>query len=386
MAASALRDRVATAQRVVVKIGTAVLTDEQGRFDPARHAALCGELAHAAQTRQVVVVSSGAIALGVERLGLGRRPTELPLKQAAAAVGQCRLMHRYEDELARRDRVVGQLLLTHDDVADQRRYLNARQTLLALLGAGAIPIINENDTVAVDEIQFGDNDSLAGLVVGLCDADLLVLLSDVDGLYSRDPRLPGPTPARLLSEVEEISPALEATATGSLSGLGSGGMAAKLRAAKRAADIGAVTVIAAGKRAGVLGSVLAGENTGTVLGSAEGIAGRLRLRQRWIAHALEPAGILRVDAGAEAALRNRGGSLLSSGLVEVEGRFERGSPVAITGPTGQPFARGLSGYSADELRKIRGANSRSIEELLGYKYLDEVVHRDDLVLLGSESV
>lgn len=379
-----LRARVAAARRVVVKIGTAVLTDANGRFDGERHAALCEALEAAARDRQIVVVSSGAIALGIERLGLAHRPADLPLKQAAAAVGQSRLMRHYDEQLGGRGRTVAQLLLTHEDVADQVRYLNARQTLAALLATQVIPIINENDTVAVEEIKFGDNDALASLVVGLCDADLLVLLSDVDGLYTRDPRLPGSTPAELVREVAEVTPALLQTATGSRSGLGTGGMAAKLRAAKQAADVGAPTVIAPGKLPGALTAVLAGEALGTVFDAPEGGA-RLTLRKRWIGHALVPQGVLTVDAGAAAALRVRGSSLLAKGLLEVSGAFLRGSPVDIAEKEGPAFARGLTGYDADALRKIRGARSDAIEELLGYKYLDEVVHRDDLVLLADRS-
>ena len=374
---------MAAARRVIVKIGTAVLTDGAGRFDPERHGALCEELAAAASTRQIVVVTSGAIALGVERLGFPGRPTALPLKQAAAAVGQCRLMHRYEEELARRQRTVAQILLTHSDVSERSRYLNARQTVAALLAAKVIPIVNENDTVAVEEIQFGDNDALASLMVGLCDADLLILLSDVDGLFSRDPRLPGDEPATLIPEVAEITPALLQTATASRSGLGSGGMGAKLRAAQRASDVGAPTVIAPGKRRGALTSILAGEPIGTVFDTPE-TGARLTLRKRWIGHALAPHGLLHVDAGAATALKTRGSSLLSSGIEQVDGAFQRGSLIDICDPTGAIFARGLSGYDADALRKIQGAQSASIEGILGYKYLDEIVHRDDLVLISSD--
>ncbi|MHB1845986.1 MAG: glutamate 5-kinase [Deltaproteobacteria bacterium] len=392
--ASSARQRAAKAKRVVVKVGTAVLTDAKGRFDPVRFAALCLELAQAAAERELVVVSSGAIALGVARLGLERRPSDLPGKQAAAAVGQCDLMQRYAAALGGHGLVVAQLLLTHADVADRQRYLNARQTLKALLAQRALPVINENDTVSVEEIQFGDNDALAGLVVGLCDAELLVLLSDIDGLFDRDPRDPRAprdattaATARLLPFVPEVTHDIEALAGESRSGVGTGGMIAKVRAARRSAESGAVAVIAPGRKPGVLGAVLRGEEIGTAFGAPRL---PLRSRQRWIAHAQKPKGRLVVDAGAREALLHRGGSLLPPGLREVVGDFARGAPVEIAGPDGQPFARGLTGYGAAELAKLCGHKTSEIAQLLGYKYLNEIVHRDDLVLddlalLGSKA-
>jgi glutamate 5-kinase len=374
-----LRARTIQARRVVVKIGSAVLTDAAGHFDAPRFEALCQELAVAAGNHELVVVSSGAIALGVERLGLEKRPTDLPAKQATAAVGQCRLMQLYGEALGKRGFVVGQLLLTHEDVADRRRYLNARQTLAAILAQHVIPIINENDTVSVDEIQIGDNDQLAGLVVGLCDADLLVLLSDVDGLYERDPR--DDPNAKRIPQVTELTPEIEAIAGVSRSGLGTGGMATKVRAAKRATETGALTVIASGRRAGTLSAVLRGDDVGTVFGAPRP---PLRARQRWIAHALRTKGTLIVDAGAREALVRRGSSLLPSGLQRVVGEFERGAAVEIADVEGKPFARGLAGYGSEELAHLCGVRSAEIESLLGYKYLDEIVHRDDLVLHGDE--
>lgn len=373
-----LRARALQARRLVVKIGSAVLTDEAGHFDAARFTSLAAELAELARRCELIVVSSGAIALGVEALRLPARPTDLPVKQAAASVGQCRLMHLYTEQLGRHGLTVGQLLLTHEDFADRRRYLNARQTLAALLAARAVPVINENDTVSVDEIQLGDNDALAALVVGLCDAELLVLLSDVDGLFDADPK--ATAEARLVEQVPEITPAIEALAGGSRGGLGTGGMAAKVRAARRASDSGALTIIAPGRREGVLGALLRGEPLGTIFGSPRP---PLRARQRWIAHALHPKGLLLVDDGAREALCHRGSSLLPSGLTEVRGEFERGEAVEIAGADGRPFARGLAGYGAAELARLRGLRSADIERVLGYKYLDEIVHRDDLVLLGE---
>ncbi len=374
-----LRARTLQAKRVVVKIGSAVLTDASGRFEPARFETLCKEIAVAAGNREIIVVSSGAIALGVETLKLETRPTDLPAKQATAAVGQCRLMRLYGDELGKHGFVVGQVLLTHEDVADRRRYLNARQTLAALLERRVIPIINENDTVSVDEIQIGDNDALAGLVVGLCDADMLILLSDVEGLYERDPR--DDPQAQRVQQVTELTAEIESLAGASRSGLGTGGMATKVRAAKRATETGALTVIASGRIKGTVTAVLRGEDVGTVFGAPRP---PLRARQRWIAHALRAKGTLIVDAGAREALVRRGSSLLPSGLQRIVGDFERGAAVEIAGQDGKPFARGLVGYDSQDLAKLCGVLSSEIESLLGYRYLDEVVHRDDLVLHGEE--
>ncbi len=371
-----LRSRAAGARRVVVKIGSAVLADAAGRFAADRFSALCADIAEAAREREVVIVSSGAIALGVRELSLPSRPVSLPGKQAAAAVGQCLLMQLYGAELSRRGRRAGQVLLTHDDVADRRRYLNARQTLQALVANGVVPVVNENDTVAVEEIQFGDNDALAGLVAGLWDAELLVLLSDVDGLYDRDPAVPG---ARRITEVALVTEEIEALAGNSRSGVGTGGMIAKVRAARRAAESGTLSIVAAGRTPGVLPALLRGEEIGTLFGAPREA---LRARQRWIAHALEARGRLHVDAGAREAIVTRGGSLLASGLRRVEGAFGRGEAVEIAGEDGRPFARGLAGYGSEELARLCGARSAEIEARLGYKYLDEVVHRDDLVLLA----
>jgi glutamate 5-kinase len=360
----------------VVKIGTSVLTDPQGRFDAVHFARLTADLADAARGRELVVVSSGAIALGVERLGLASRPKDIPGKQAAAAVGQGVLMHRYESALGPAGFVTAQVLLTHDDFANRTRYLNARRALDCLLEQRALPIINENDTVSVDEIKLGDNDSLAGLVVGLIEADLLVVLSDIDGLFTADPRM-NPAATRI-DEVAKVTPEIERLAGGTVSGMGTGGMHTKVRAARRAAEVGCPTVIASGRRVGSLLQILAGEPVGTLF-----LAGTEKLpsRKRWMAHALKPKGVLTVDDGAKKALLSQKRSLLPSGLREVVGTFKHGDPVDIADPSGAVFARGLAGYSSDELRRLVGKKSSEIEAVLGYKYLDEVVHRDDLVEL-----
>jgi glutamate 5-kinase len=361
---------------VVVKLGTGALTASTGRFAREHFAHLAEDLLWARGRGELVVVSSGAVALGVERLGWPSRPRDIPGKQAAAAVGQSRLMQAYEEAFARGGRAVAQVLLTHDDVQDRRRYLNARHTLERLLAEGVVPVINENDTVSVDELKFGDNDTLAGLVAGLVQADLLVILSDVEGLYSADPRKD--PAARLLARVERVTPELLALGGGAGSSVGTGGMATKLRAAARATERGIPAVIASGARAGVLREVLSGAEAGTLF---EPVPQRRSARAGWLAHALKPQGVLVVDAGAREAVLHGGRSLLPSGVRAVVGDFGPGEPVDLAGPDGAPFARGLATYASDELRLLAGRHSADIEALLGYRSLDEAVHRDDLVLL-----
>ncbi len=273
-------------------------------------------------------------------------------------------------------RLVAQVLLTHSDVQDRRRYLNARHALERLIADGVVPVVNENDTVSVDEIKFGDNDTLAGLVAGLVSADVLVVLSDVEGLYDADPRAhPG---AKLISHVEGVTRAMLAAAGGSGSAVGTGGMATKLAAAQRVTELGVRCVIAAGQRPGTLARVFAGEAEGTLF---EPQQGRRDARTAWIAHALKPKGTLVVDAGARAAVVERKKSLLPSGVREVRGNFSHGDPVDLSDEAGEVFARGLAAYPADELRKLLGKRSAQIEAALGYRGLDEAVHRDDLAVL-----
>jgi glutamate 5-kinase len=370
------RDAVRAARRVVVKIGTNALTHATGRFNRAHFDALSEDLLWAAQGRELVVVSSGAIALGVERLGLPARPKDIPGKQACAAVGQSRLMRAYEEAFDRADRRVAQILLTHGDVQDRRRYLNVKHALERLLEAHVVPIINENDTVSVDELKFGDNDTLAGLVAGGVEADALIVLSDVEGLFTADPRKdPG---ARLLSQVDAVTPELLALAGGSGSQVGTGGMTTKVRAAARAAESGVRCVITSGAVPGRLRAVLSGEPVGTLFESS---GSRRSARTAWIAHALKPKGRLLVDAGAREAVIAGKRSLLPSGIRSVEGDFGRGDPVDLVDAQGQAFARGLSAYDDGELRRIAGLKSTDIEAVLGYRYLDEAVHRDDLAIL-----
>jgi glutamate 5-kinase len=371
------RRALTRARRLVVKVGSGLIaTAEQGP-DAARIDALADDLAAVvADGREVALVSSGAIVTGMARLGMPERPRSIPEKQAAAAVGQSALMWHYEQAFSRHAIRVGQVLLTGQDISDRSRYLNARNTLLTLLTFGVLPIVNENDTVAVDEIKVGDNDNLAALVAQLIEADLLVLLTDVDGLYRGDPRRdPG---ARRLAFVETVTEDVLRLVYDRVDRVSVGGMSTKLEAAQKAGASGIAMVIASGREAGTLPALLRGEDVGTWFRPRED---RLTARKRWIAFAVPPQGRLTVDAGALKALTERGKSLLPSGLVEVEGDFQAGAVVALAAAGGVEFARGLANYDADELRRIRGVKTGDIEQVLGYKGLDEVIHRDNLVVL-----
>ena len=363
----------------MVKIGTGVLTGAASRFDRVRFDSLCEELYHATLDREVVVVSSGAVALGVERLGLATRPKDIIGKQAAAAVGQSRLMRLYDDALGAKGVTVAQVLLTHADIQSRTRYLNARRAIGQLLEHEALPIINENDTVSVEELKFGDNDTLAGMAVDLVEAELLIILTDIDGLYTADPRKD--RSATRIPEVWGIDPATLRLAGDSSSGVGTGGMATKLRAASRAGESGVPTLIAPGKLVGSLEAALRGEELGTFVHAPPQPG--TGSRKRWLLRDLRPMGQLFIDEGAAVAVTERGKSLLPSGVREVRGTFEGGEPVEICGPGGRALARGFSIYSSDDLRRLAGCRTAVIESILGYKLADEAVHRDDLVLIGS---
>jgi glutamate 5-kinase len=363
-------------RRLVVKVGTGLVTEPGAGASPTRIGALARDIAAVREGRRIVLVTSGAIATGMARLRLTERPRSIPEKQAAAAVGQSALMERYEAAFAQHGVHVGQVLLTAQDISDRTRYLNAKNTLLALLRFGVIPIVNENDTVAVEEIKVGDNDNLSALVASLIDADLLVLLTDVDGLYSADPTVDAG--ARKLERVEAITDEITELARHRADGVSVGGMATKLQAARKAAASGVPMVIASGREPGVLARILAGESVGTYFAPR---TERLAARKRWIAFAVPPQGRLTVDAGALAALTRHKKSLLPAGVVEVEGDFTSGEVVAVHGAGGREFARGVVNFDAEELRKIRGARTNEIEARLGYKSFDEVIHRDNLVIL-----
>jgi glutamate 5-kinase len=364
-------------KRVVVKIGSRVLTDDDGALDMGVIGRICDDIALLRQQgRQVVVVSSGAIAAGRSELGMTEKPKTIPHKQAAAAIGQTRLMRAYEEALARHGLKVAQVLLTSEDLASRQRFLNARATLDALLGFGVIPVINENDTVVVEEIKFGDNDNLSALVTNVAEAELLVILTDIDGFFSADPR--SNPDAALIPLVRGITREVERAAGGSGSTVGTGGMATKVAAAKKAGKSGVPTIIVPGKREGVITALMGGEEVGTLFLPPD--AG-LNRRKHWIAYTLKPAGRIFVDDGAREVLLKKSKSLLPSGVVRVEGRFERGASVRICGADEQEFARGLSDYSSSEITRLAGHKSSQIEDILGYHYADVIIHRDNLVVL-----
>lgn len=364
-------------KRMVIKIGSQVLTSGDQDLDHSFVADLAAQVATAREKGlEVLLVSSGAIAAGRGALGLTTRPRTIPQKQAAAAIGQSRLMRAYEDAFAAHGINVAQLLLTRGDLADRTRYLNARSTLETLLECGVVPIINENDTVVVDEIKFGDNDNLSALVTNLVDAGLLVIMTDIDGFYDADPRTnPG---AKLVGLVKSITKEQELAAGGSSSTVGTGGMATKLAAAKKAGKSGAATIIVNGTKPGILSELLAGGQAGTLILPA---TTSLTRRKHWIAYTLRPQGKLTVDSGASNVLKQKGKSLLPTGVTAVDGNFARGACVRICDPAGNEFARGIADYSANEVTLIMGHKSSDIEEILGYRYADEIIHRDNMVLL-----
>lgn len=365
------------ARRIVAKVGSSLVTNRGQGLDMEALADWAAQIARLSRAgKQVILVSSGAVAEGMQRLGWTRRPKALHELQAAAAVGQMGLVQAYETCFRRHDLHTAQVLLTHEDLADRKRYLNARSTLNTLLRLGIIPIINENDTVATDEIRFGDNDTLGALVTNLVEADVLVILTDQPGLYTADPRK-DPT-ASLVHEGRAGDPALEAMAGGAGSHIGSGGMLTKILAAKRAARSGAHTVIASGHEPDVLARLARGERIGTQL-----LADTMTLaaRKQWLADHLQVRGKVHLDEGAAAALVRDGKSLLPIGVHEVEGAFERGEVVACLGPDGREIARGLVNYSAADTRRILRTPSNEIEAKLGYVDEPELIHRDNLVLL-----
>ena len=369
---------LATARRVVVKVGSTLLVDhESGDLRRAWLDTLADDVAGLrAAGAAVVIVSSGAIALGSRQLGLNRRAMRLEDSQAAAAAGQIRLAHAYQETLARHRVPVAQILLTIDDTERRRRYLNARSTLATLLDHGAVPVVNENDTVATEEIRFGDNDRLAARVAAMIGADCLVLLSDIDGLYTADPRH-DPT-ASFIEEVAEITPRIEAMAGASGSHDGSGGMVTKLQAARIALQAGCHMAIAQGREPHALQALADGGRATWFLSQATPASAR----KRWIAGSLRPSGAITVDAGAVRALRS-GKSLLPAGVTGVEGKFQRGDAVLVRSLEGAEVGRGLVAYGAAEARKIMGQHSGQIADILGFLGREEMIHRDDLVLTGG---
>lgn len=374
---SARKPVVSLAKRLVVKVGSSLVTADGRGLDHEALARWSNQISRLkADGKEIVLVSSGAIAEGLQRLGWKRRPHAVHELQAAAAVGQMGLVQAYESCFRVHGLHAAQILLTHDDLADRKRYLNARSTLTTLLGMNVIPIINENDTVVVDEIKFGDNDTLAALVTNLIEADCLIILTDTEGLYDADPRR-NPE-AKLIGEARAGDPALERIAGGTLNPFARGGMYTKVMAAKRAARSGADTVIASGRVDDVLVRLAAGEAIGTQIVTAEM---PINARKQWLADHLQVRGRLVLDDGAVRVLTQQGKSLLPIGVVEATGEFERGEVVCCVAPDGREIARGLVNYSAQETRKILRQPSARIEAILGYVDEPELIHRDNLVLL-----
>jgi glutamate 5-kinase len=364
------------ARRIVVKVGSSLVTDEGRGLDAQAIGQWCQQLAVLVKSgREVIMVSSGAIAEGMKRLGWATRPKAIHELQAAAAVGQMGLVQVYESQLRENGVGSAQVLLTHADLADRERYLNARSTLLTLLQLGVVPVINENDTVVTDEIKFGDNDTLGALVANLVDADALVILTDQKGLYTADPRKDAS--ARFVHEAQAGDPALEAMAGGAGSSIGKGGMITKILAAKRAAGSGASTVIAWGREPNALIRLTQGEALGTLLVAQ---TGKNQARKQWIADHLQLRGAVTVDAGAAVKVRDEGKSLLPIGMTTVQGEFSRGDVIAIRDGDGTEVARGLANYSSAEARLICRKPSSEFEKLLGYTGETEMIHRTNLVL------
>jgi len=364
-----------SARRMVLKLGTRVLTAKGRMLSQPVFDRLAREISSIKKRGyEVVIVSSGAIAAGLARLDRTEKPKTMPEKQAAAAIGQSQLMWYYERAFGFYGEKVAQILLTRDDLSNRNRFLNARNTLFTLLKMSVIPIINENDTVVVEEIKFGDNDNLSALVTNLVNADVLIILSDIDGLFDKDPRLH--KNARLIPYVPHITADMEKKASGTLSPISIGGMVTKLQAARKAALFGVPTILANGMVEGILERILQGEEVGTLFASEQN---KLTSRKHWIAFTLQPMGRITVDEGGKKAILQKGKSLLPSGVLSIEGKFGPGDPVLLVDPQGQGFAKGLVNYGSEELQKIRGLKTCEVESRLGYKYSDEVIHRDDLV-------
>lgn len=372
------REALKAAKRIVVKVGTSTITYSNGKRNFSQIDRLARELSDLQnQGKEMILVTSGAVAVGVDRLGLAKKPDTIPGKQAAAAVGQGVLMHTYEKFFADYGQVVAQVLLTKTESLDRHRYTNSRNTFMELLRQRVIPIVNENDVVALDELKIGDNDNMSALVAGIVDADLVIILSDVDGLYTANPQTH--PEAKLVHTVTEITPAIEESAGGAGTLRGTGGMATKIQAAKAATSSGINLVIASGTEKNAVPRIVAGEEIGTLFVSREN---RLQFRKRWLAFGARIMGSIIVDEGCCKALHKAGGcSILPAGITGVEGSFEAGSTVSVKDAQGHEMARGLVHYGSEELAKIKGYRSGEIEELLGHKNFDEVIHRDDLVIL-----
>jgi glutamate 5-kinase len=370
---------ISQAKRVVIKIGSSVLTNEHGKLSEGVFDLVARGISRVKSSGvETIIVSSGAIAAGMKKLNLGEKPRDISTKQAIAACGQSALMWYYEKAFSTFGEKVAQVLLTHDALSVRKRFLNARKTLLTLLRMGVIPIVNENDTVAVEEIMLGDNDNLAAHVTSLVEADLLVLLTDIEGLYNKNPR--NHRDAELITLIDEIDSMIEEIAGETVGRTTTGGMRTKIEASKTAAAFGVPTIIANGKKPNTLSEIFSGKEIGTLFLPAKE---KLKGRKHWIAFTLKPSGEITIDDGAKSAISSSGKSLLPAGIKEVSGEFEIGELVRCVDDDGKEVARGLSSYSSDEIRRIAGAKTSEIEKILGYKYSDEVIHRDDLVVVSK---
>ncbi len=372
------RAKIAQAKRVVVKVGTSTITYSNGKINYEKIEKLARIMTDLQnQGKEMILVSSGAGAAGVGRMGLEAKPSTIPGKQACAAVGQGILMHIYERLFGEYGQVVAQVLLTKADMVNRHSYANARNALQEMISWGVIPIINENDVVAIDEFKIGDNDNLSALVASLADADLDILLSDIDGLYTANPKIH--PEAKLVSVVEEVTPAIEATAGGAGSKNATGGMLTKLQAAKNAMSAGIALIIANGEDLEILRRIMRGEPVGTLFVPREN---HLRFRNQWLAFGSKISGKLIVDAGLAKALRQKGScSILPVGILRVEGDFDSGDTVSVLDQEGHELARGMTNYNAEDLDLIKGCKTSQIEEKIGYKHYDEAIHRDNLVVL-----
>lgn len=372
------REALQKAKRIVIKVGTSTITYANGKRNFSQIDRLAREISDLQnQGKEMILVTSGAVAVGVDRMGLPGKPKTIPGKQAAAAVGQGVLMHTYEKFFADYGQIVAQVLITKTEAIDRHRYTNTRNTFMELMRQRVIPIVNENDVVALDELKIGDNDNMSALVAGIVDADLVIILSDVDGLYTANPQTH--PDAVIVPEVTEITPEIEASAGGVGSSRGTGGMATKIQAAKAATSSGIHLVIASGTEKNAITRVLQGEELGTLFVSREN---RLQFRKRWLAFGAKIAGSIVVDDGCAKAIRKAGGcSILPAGVVAVQGDFLPGSTVSVIDKDAHELARGLVHYSSAELEQIKGCNSGEIANILGHKNFDEVIHRDDLVIL-----
>lgn len=366
-------------KKVVIKVGSSILTDSEGNLSPSAFRKIALQVSEIRNRGiKVVIVSSGAIAAGMKKLGLSKRPVDIHVKQAIAASGQTTLMQNYENAFRKYGINVAQILLTHDGLSNRKRFLNARKTIYQLFSMDILPVVNENDTVAVEEIMFGDNDNLAAFVTSLTEADLLVLLTDIDGLYDKDPRKD--PDARFIPQIDKIDQEIEKIARSTTGRTTVGGMATKIQATRTAAAFGVPTIIANGSRKDVLLDIFEGGETGTLINPEKE---KMSARKHWIAYTLKTRGEIVIDDGAKDAVTRYGKSVLPTGVIGVKGKFDIGDAIVCLDKEGNILAKGLTSYSSREINKILGAKTSEIESILGYTYGGEILHRDDLAVMAD---